>query len=212
MIDENILVLERTTLFPDQPIQGFLPIADFSHYEQHITSNKKFLPRAAAETDPTHKQIIPYLVFCCNERFFVMQRKSTASETRLKNKYTLGIGGHIRQEDMTQQSLIDWATREFNEEVNYNGKFSITPLGIINDESDPVGQVHTGFVYLLQGDSENISIKSELKQGSLQSLQELKTVYDNMESWSQYVVDYLSATWRSCASRRLYEPPQHERK
>ncbi len=42
-----------------------------------------------------------------------MQRTAQASEQRLQNKYSLGIGGHIRQEDITNGSLADWARRKF---------------------------------------------------------------------------------------------------
>ena len=87
-----------------------------------------------------------------------MQRKGTASEQRLKNKYSLGIGGHIRQEDMTTNSIFDWARREFHEEVKYAGKLDIEPIGILNDDTNAVGQVHLGLVLLLKGDSEAISL------------------------------------------------------
>ena len=144
------------------------------------------------EVDPAYKQIIPYLVFEHNNNYFLMQRRSTASETRLRNKLTLGIGGHIRQEDMEQEnSLFAWATREFHEEVDYAGKLTVTPLGILNDDSDDVGKVHIGFVFLLSGDSSNIAIKSELKSGVLVPLSECIAQYELMESWSQFVVDFL---------------------
>ena len=114
-----------------------------------------------------------------------MERKSTASEQRLKSKLSLGIGGHIRQEDIESGTIFDWAKREFNEEVSYKGNLKIEALGVLNDDSDPVGQVHLGFILLLHGDSPDIAIRSEHKQGMLVKFEQMDSYIDRMESWSQ---------------------------
>ena len=122
-----------------------------------------------------------------------MQRQSSASEQRLRNKYSLGIGGHIRQEDMRNSAtLFEWAQREFHEEVSYDGDLAIQPLGILNDDSDDVGKVHLGLVLLLVGNSDKISIKSELKSGKLVTLATCNNYHTSMESWSQIVLSNLS--------------------
>lgn len=189
---ENILVVSRKNLFQQQEVfTGFQPTKDFTFYQNIITAYKEFLPRPAAENDPSYKQIIPYLVFEYKNTYFLMRRKSSASESRLKDKYSLGIGGHLRQEDLEENDLFSWAQREFFEEINYQGTYSTYPLGIINDESNPVGQVHTGFVFLLKGTTPDISIKAEHKEGRLISLEDCKTLYELMEPWSQFVYNYL---------------------
>lgn len=191
--DENILVVKRDHLFPADfaAWQGMREV-DFTHYIQLIQDKKEFLPRSRMETDPRYKQIIPYLVFTADNRYFLMQRRPNASEQRLQNKFTLGIGGHIRHEDIGSNSIMDWARREFHEEVEYNDTFSIEPLGILNDDSNAVGQVHIGFVLLLKGSSPDIKIKSELKSGRLVTLEECLMHKEQLESWSAYVVDYLT--------------------
>lgn len=189
--DEHILVTERQHLFANIDAWHGLKEVDFDSYIQIINENKQFLPRSVMEKDFGYKQIIPYLIFTHDDKYFLMQRRATASETRLASKLTLGIGGHIRQEDMTVNSLFAWALREFHEEVAYTGKVTVKPLGILNDDSNDVGKVHIGFVLLLQGDSANISIKSELKSGALLTLSDCLAQRDNMESWSQFVVDFL---------------------
>lgn len=189
--DEHILVVRREALFPNGVWQGISRI-DCDEYLGIIQDNKEFLPRALMEEDPRYKQIIPYLVFTHDNKYFLMQRHATASEKRLQNKYSLGIGGHIRQEDLTEGATItDWAQREFHEEVIYSGALKVLPLGILNDDSTPVGQVHIGFVFLLQGDTSHISVQSELKSGTLYTLEELKQFYPTMENWSQIVYDAL---------------------
>ncbi len=189
--DEHILVVKRSHLFPNGDWHGLAEI-NFDHYMHIINHKKEFNPRSLMETDPTYKQIIPYLIFTHNNQFFLMQRSAKASESRLQNKLTLGIGGHVRQEDLQEDSLFAWATREFHEEVDYAGNLSVKPLGILNDDSDDVGKVHIGFVLLITGDSPNIAVKSELKSGALVSLQECIAQRECMETWSQFVVDFLS--------------------
>lgn len=189
-LDEQILVVNRAHLFPDGPWQGLQDV-DMQEYLHIVKMYQEFQPRSVMETDTTYKQIIPYLVFRHDGLYFLMERQAKASEQRLKSKLTLGIGGHIRKEDMDGASIFDWARREFHEEVNYAGQFKIKPLGILNDDSNAVGQVHIGFVFLLEGDSAEISVKSELKGGTLTSLEECIVVKDRMESWSKIVLEAL---------------------
>jgi len=189
--DELILVVKRSHLFPNGDWHGLAKI-NFDHYMHIIDHKKEFHPRSLMETNTTYKQIIPYLVFQHNNKYFLMQRKADASETRLRSKLTLGIGGHVRQEDLQEKSLYAWAMREFHEEVHYAGNSTVQPLGILNDDSNEVGKVHIGFVFLVTGDSPNISVKSELKNGTLVSLQECIEQKNYMETWSQFAVDFLA--------------------
>ena len=184
------MVVKKNILFSYHATSGLIPI-DFDHYQKLIKKHKEFVWRSKVEQDPTYKQIIPYLIFTHNNKYFLMRRKSTASESRLQNKCSLGIGGHIKKEDLKGTSIIDWAQREFTEEVKYRGSFTITPLGMLNDESNAVGQVHTGFVFILHGTSENIQIRDEHKEGKLISLEECLTLYNQMENWSQIIINYL---------------------
>jgi predicted NUDIX family phosphoesterase len=189
--DETILVVKRSELFRHEAAWSGLKKVNFDDYLNIIQEQKEFMPRSVMETDHRYKQIIPYLVFSHEEKYFLMQRTAHASEKRLQNKFSLGIGGHIRKEDMTTNSLYDWAKREFHEEVKYHGSCTIEPLGILNDDSNDVGKVHIGFVFLLHGDSDKISIKSELKSGNLLSLHDMKQHFTFMESWSQLVFEFL---------------------
>lgn len=188
--DENILVVKRKKILGQACWHG-INQNNLDSYLDIIQKEQEFLPRSIMETDPEYKQIIPYLVFKYQNKYFLMQRCSKATEQRLKNKYSLGIGGHVRQEDLTTNNIIDWARREFDEEVSYSGNFTVEPIGLLNDDSNEVGKVHMGLVLLLDGDSADICVKSELKSGVLVSLEDCKKSYDNLESWSQLVVDFL---------------------
>lgn len=188
--DELILVIKRA-LFKDIDAWHGLQAVDYAPYAQMIHDHKEFLPRSQMELDESYKQIIPYLVYTHNGKYFLMQRQAKATETRLQNKYSLGIGGHIRQEDIDGSDITTWARREFDEEVTFNGNYTIEPLGILNDDSNAVGKVHIGFVFLLHGDSADIQVQSELKSGTLYTLEECKEFYGSMETWTQILVDFL---------------------
>ena len=190
--DEKILVVPRDKILFDGGFNGIKPV-DFDFYENIIDKNKQFLWRSQMEIDPSFKQVIPYLVFNFDDKIFLMRRKATSNETRLKSKYSLGIGGHIREQDIESNNIFDWSKREFNEEVIYSGNLKIEPIGLLNDDENDVGKVHIGFVFLLKGDVDQIKIKSELQEGNLITLQECKKFYDGMESWSKFVFDYLDS-------------------
>ena len=186
--NEMILVVKRTVLFQKESWTGILE-TNFNHYLTLIEQNQEYMPRGLAEEDFSYKQIIPYVIFRFENHYFLMQRKESSSEQRLANKYSLGIGGHMRKEDLKGSSIFSWAQREFYEEVFYKGSLLVTPLGILNLETTPVDQVHLGLVLLLEGDNPHIKIKSELKSGHLATLEECKE--KNLENWSMLIVEYL---------------------
>lgn len=184
--DESILVVPRDLLFIRGAWQGLLT-EHVDYYQGLVASKAQYHWRSVMEQDATYKQIIPYMIFEYNNSYFLMERRSTASEQRLKSKLSLGIGGHIRQEDMAGGTLFDWARREFHEEVQYDGALTIETLGVLNDDSDSVGQVHLGFILLLHGTTPHISIRSEHKEGTLIAFEEMEYYLERMESWSQIV-------------------------
>jgi predicted NUDIX family phosphoesterase len=192
---EDILVVPTQALFASGSWQGLKGLGeiDLSSYLDLIQSNAQFLSRPEMETDLQYKQIIPYLIFKYQDKYFLMQRADKASESRLRSKYSLGIGGHIRADDMQGKSIFDWARREFAEEVEYQGNVQVEMLGVLNDDSNPVGQVHLGLVLLLTGDSDQIKVSSELKSGMLLTLSECENFAAQMENWSALVFQFLKS-------------------
>lgn len=187
---EEILVVYRNHLFAHHAAwHGILP--EPKQCMKAIEQHSSFMPRAHAETNYEYKQIIPYVIFMVNQKIFVMQRKPSASEQRLASKFSIGIGGHIRQEDIENNDIIAWANREFDEEVAYTGSKQLTILGMLNDDSNDVGKVHLGLIILLHANSEQIHIKDEHKSGSLLSKDECLVLKNNMENWSQICLDFL---------------------
>lgn len=194
---ESILVIPRAVLiaagFPvSRSVFDASSAVLGGQLEQLVRSSGQFLPRYKMEQDPAYKQIIPYMVFVHDKKVFVMQRSSQAGEQRLANAYTVGIGGHVRAGDLPAGGLLQWGEREFAEEVLYFDGFKNTQfLGVVNDESNDVGMVHLGAVFVLHAQSEGIRIRSELASGVLMSRAECFAHFHAMETWSQQVVEAL---------------------
>ncbi len=139
--DEQVLVVPRPLFDEIGAFQGFC-----STPENYLTAfldpaNNYFLPRDAAEDDPSHKQIIPYAIFHHNGRLLHYVRGGGGGEKRLAAKGSIGIGGHINSEDADQASL-DRDTysigieREIDEELNIEGTHTQRVVALINDDSN----------------------------------------------------------------------------
>ncbi|MDP3955145.1 MAG: hypothetical protein Q8Q15_02165 [bacterium] len=205
---EEILVIARKVLYPKGAHHG-LRIENLEEIMEAINSHATFVPRFLepdsdptlldTEHDPSLKQIIPYMVFVHNGQVFLMQRKDDHTEKRLAGQSTLGIGGHLRKNEFTDfhnyssmaEAIFAWAKREFVEEVDYQGDFKVTVLGLINDDTAPVHAVHAGLALLIEGDSSEIKAKDEHKEGRMVSIDECAEDYDTLENWSKIVFETL---------------------
>lgn len=189
--DEDILVVPRDLLF-DKVTPWFGINQDaLSNITNIVAEHAAYIPRQSAEHNPEYKQIIPYIIFTHQDKFFVMQRKAQASEKRLAGKFSIGIGGHVRKEDIVNHDIMDWARREFEEEVTYDHSFTTRAIGVLNDDTNDVGKVHIGLIIIAQGSSDQISIKDEHKSGTLLTLEECQMLSGNMESWSTICLDFI---------------------
>jgi predicted NUDIX family phosphoesterase len=197
---EHVLCVRRDDLFPDRTWHGFVG-EGLERAQRVMREAAFFMPRAEVEDDPTFQQIIPYLVFRHGDRYLLTRRLKASSEKRLRQLYSLGVGGHINPGDLEHgDPIADGLKREWEEEVEYTGSFEATLLGLINDDSSPVSRVHLGVVFLIDGDSPDIRIRETDKlSGELLTLDEMRIYYLAMESWSQVVYDRLVAD-RAAAS------------
>lgn len=185
--DEQVLVIPQKIL--PRP-SSKLNTKGLANFEKKVLTKFIFKRRGDVEEDRSFKQVIPYIVFRYKDKYFLMQRTDKA-DYRLKNLYSLGIGGHINKQDLLGKSIVDWAKREFDEEIEYQGFYKSQPLGLINDDSVPVNQVHVGYVILFEGDTDQIKVKDEHRLGKLLTIDEINEFYLQMETWSQFVFDFL---------------------
>jgi predicted NUDIX family phosphoesterase len=191
---EQVLVVRREDMFPDGAWHGFVS-EDLDRHQRVIRDRHFFKPRAEVENDPSFQQIIPYVVFRHGDRYFLTHRLRASSEKRLRKQYSLGVGGHINPGDLGGgDPILDGLRREWSEEVIYAGRFEARMLGLLNEDSSPVSKVHLGVVFLVDGDTPDITIRETDKlAGELMTLEEMRMYYLAMESWSQIVYDRLVA-------------------
>lgn len=187
---EQIVVVQRAFLEQLGPLWQGIQTKNVTELLAIIKNSYQIQPRGLMENDPSFKQIIPYLVVTHQGQHFVLQRRSTASEQRLANKLSLGVGGHLRQTDLNGSTVLDWAMREWREEVTYQGTFSAHVIGLLNDERDDVGTVHLGCVIKIEVHSPNISVRSELKSGSFMTFDQCMQEFALFESWSQLLLSF----------------------
>ncbi len=195
--DENVLVVRRSLFDELGSFHGlnFKP----EKYLPALLSrgNNFFLPRAQAESDPSHKQIIPYALIAHGDTVLHYVRGKKAGEQRLVAKGSIGIGGHLND---TDESLFAWdeqayragVEREVNEEIGIESPFEDRIVALLNDDTTEVGRVHLGVVHVFRLAEPKVQ-KREAMITTLSFLnrEQLVAVRDNLETWSQLCVDSL---------------------
>ena len=188
----KILVVPTTEIEKNLRVEGFIPYDEsvFLRLLQH----GEFREREEMETDPQYKQLIPYVICFNGESIFIYQRSSKSDESRLRKKYSLGIGGHIDRDDQGQSILhivYRALMREVGEELGLHTTVEqYTLLGFIHDNTDNVGRVHLGLVcqypYLeniqFQGGETDILLERKILR-----VPEVQDLFTSLESWSQIV-------------------------
>ena len=195
--DENILVVRRSLFDQLGSFQGLN--FESQKYLSALLSrgNNFFLPRAQAEHDPTHKQIIPYALLAFQDQVLYYVRGKKAGEQRLVAKGSIGIGGHMNETDESLFALDESAyragvEREVNEEIKINTEFEDRIVALLNDDTTEVGRVHLGIVHVFR----LTEAKVEKREAMITSLafltkDELLSRRDSLENWSQICLDSL---------------------
>ena len=195
--DESVLVIKRELFDEIGTFQGISTEIDKYLPVFLNPINNFFIHRELAEDDPTHKQIIPYAIFKHGDKFLRYLRGKKSGEQRLASKSSIGIGGHINQDDFNSSSLekdtyLTGIEREINEELIINCDYNNLPIALINDDSNDVGQVHLGVVHLFDLESDQVEAgEANIENLEFLSSDDLLREKDNLESWSQICVDHL---------------------
>lgn len=194
--------------------------ADYIHIEaggsdswrEEVMSNSRFVERWLAESDKTILQIIPYIIFMDNNgKIFSYQRRG-GGEGRLEGSYSIGIGGHINDEDLKNKAeLPDWdmvlkgAAREANEEMYVGTDYALnnlyqvatiytpnelTSVDSVSNITPTVGEVHIGVVFFLP-----VSEGTQPKEADKMLDHKYLTKFPNLlkyEKWSQLCIQNIN--------------------
>ena len=192
---ENVLVIPAERLSAAGDFTGFRPF-DPAYRDLLLDSaHFRFRPRDEVETDPSLKQLIPYVVLRHDGRLFHYTR-SSGGEKRLLGRRSVGIGGHINDTDAAgEDAYTAGMRRELAEEVDIAGAWREHELGFIYDPSTFVGSVHLGVVHLFELDSPDVSPREDgIAEAGFAPLAELTASRGEFETWSQLVFDALTGT------------------
>lgn len=190
-MSEAVLVVPRAVLFPNGGFYGF-SCEGLSTYLAAIAAHAFFADRDRVEDDPGLKQIIPYVVLRHRDRIFLVRRTAGGAEARLREKLSIGLGGHITPQDTGDAAdpITAGMEREVTEEVALPPGWRATPVGVLNDDVEPVGRVHFGLVYIAELPSSDVRVRETTKlSGAFATRDEIRDAYPRLESWSRFIVD-----------------------
>ena len=207
--DEQVLVLKQEVLAAERLFHGLE--FDVQRYLRRIFAPDvlSFMPRSLAETDPTYKQLIPYVIMSHDGKYLSYVRGKRAGEKRLVSNRSIGIGGHINPIDNEvplfdsdfRQMYRTAVQREVAEEVSVEAKYTDRIVALLNDDSNEVGSVHLGIVHYWTLDAPNVSRREQMiTQMGFMSQAELQLERDSMETWSQLCLDGLDRMAKSAQS------------
>jgi predicted NUDIX family phosphoesterase len=116
----------------------------------------------------------------------------------LHAKRSLGIGGHVDETDAdgraTPEAYEMALRRELDEEVAISSPGTLTRVGLINDDSSPVGAVHLGVVYVYHLERPEVVAREDgLADAGFVSIDDVLAGRDRFETWSQITIDALLA-------------------
>jgi predicted NUDIX family phosphoesterase len=202
MKEEMILVVRRATIEKLGMWHGLN--FDAGRYLPVLLAreNNFFMPRSAAEKDPAYKQIIPYALLVHGGKVLHYVRGKKSGEQRLVSKGSIGIGGHMNDEDeglfaMDEAAYLEGVRREVCEELKIGTGYRNRVVALLNDDSNEVGQVHLGVVHLFELEEPKVE-KNEAMITNLAFLspEELRERREMLESWSQICLDGLGEILR----------------
>lgn len=184
--DEQILVIPRAKLL-EEDFYGFKHFSEFKEFSNKL----KYIEvkrRGDMEIDPNYKQLISYIIVR-NEKGDILtyKRLKGGGESRLHSRVSIGIGGHMNpHETLSEYPLLEEnARRELQEELGTDAE--LTLLGFVNDDTNDVGEVHFGVVYLatVKESDINIAETDTLEVAFTDGVYYL----DNLETWSELILD-----------------------
>jgi predicted NUDIX family phosphoesterase len=197
---EQVLVLPRAVVPGGCAFRGVREehASALTRLREAVSAEGRYVDRPIAEVDPTHKQIIPYVVVRDGERIFLMLRTDAGGDSRLHGKASIGVGGHINPVDGDgHDRLMAGLRREWAEELVADWEPEFRLVGLLNDDSNPVGAVHLGVVFVVEAAGRPVAVReAEKLSGTFVGPDDVRAAWDRLETWSQLVAEALGIVER----------------
>jgi predicted NUDIX family phosphoesterase len=193
--EERVLCFERKLLDNLGGFQGLN--LEVHRYLPVVTApaNLRYLVRSDAEQDKRYKQLIPYVLIFCHGRILRYRRGRGGQETRLHGFFSVGVGGHISDDDhglfSSGAGYQEGMRRELMEEVAIDGVRDAA-VAVINDDCTEVGAVHFGVVHVMHVPSESIvGRRSGILGPEFVPIEAACRDLSSYESWSRFCLEHL---------------------
>ncbi|MFO1498574.1 MAG: hypothetical protein U1G07_09305 [Verrucomicrobiota bacterium] len=204
--EERVLCFQRKLLEELGAFQGLN--LEVEKYLPVLTSPTQtvYLNRNEAEQDRRYKQLIPYVLILCQSRILRYRRGKGGQETRLHGLFSVGIGGHISEEDhglfSQQLGYREGMRRELMEEVEIEA-VNEAAVAVLNDDSTEVGYVHFGVVHVMEVPSEEVvGRRSGIVAPEFVPIAEAMKAPSAYETWSRLCLENLDALLTKAAQLR----------
>lgn len=176
------------------------------------------LDRPACETDKTYRHFATYVIIQDAEgKILTYPRAKGSTEERLHGNWSVGIGGHITVKncdalDSLESIFSEAIIRELEEELGYeyNEKYTSS---MSSDIRELVFSSQSGYSYLLDNTNEVgkrhiaitlrltltpqlknvINVNKEVTELHWLTIEELKSGYRKLESWSEILINNITA-------------------
>ena len=166
--------------------------AGLGELREAVAAHGRFLDRPIAEANPAFKQLIPYVVVRSHALTFLMERTAAGGDARLHHKASIGVGGHLNPVDGSDDPLDAGLRREWSEELIADWEPEFRLVGLLNDDSNPVGAVHLGIVFEVDAAGRDVAVRERDKlSGRWADGGELRAVIERLETWSRLVAEHL---------------------
>jgi predicted NUDIX family phosphoesterase len=121
-----------------------------------------------------------------------MHRTDAGGDARLHGRASIGVGGHLNPVDEGEDALMAGLRREWAEELVADWEPDFRLVGLLNDDSNPVGSVHLGVVFEVEAGGRSVDVRERDKlAGAFADADTLSASWDRLETWSRLVADAL---------------------
>lgn len=191
---ERVLVLPRESVPDGTAFHGVRAAhpTTLTELRRAVAEAGRYVERTRAEDDATVKQLIPYVVVRDGKRVFLMERTAAGRDARLHGKASIGVGGHLNPVDAGEDALMAGLRREWAEELEADWDPEFELIGLLNDDSNPVGAVHLGVVFQVEASGRSVSVREHDKLiGRFVDPADVVAAWGRLETWSQLVASTL---------------------
>jgi predicted NUDIX family phosphoesterase len=205
-LDERIFAVPRTALEKAGLRPGRIDDPSvMSRILRALRTEGNFQRRSEVEADMMLIQPIPAAYFEYRTKLLLLRRKDGGPGNRLHNRYSLWVGGHIRDRDRVA-SQRDLFVATLRREVSEELRIPFVPVpkrkGLVWDTSTSRSEQHLGIIHRIELKTNEISVRadqSELRlprgtsvSGTFQSRGEMGRYVHEMEPWSALILESLN--------------------